>query len=97
MDGRDIATNVLPDAEYKIFLTASPEERARRRFLELKEKNGNVTFKDVLDDIEKRDFQDSTRELNPLKQAKDAILVDTTGISLEESIAKILSIVRTEK
>lgn len=97
MDGRDIATNVLPDAEYKIFLTASPEERARRRFLELREKNGDVKYQEVLDDIEKRDFQDSTRALNPLKQADDAIKVDTTGISLEESIDKILAMVRMEK
>jgi len=91
MDGRDIGTNVLPQAEYKFFLTASPEERARRRTLELQEKGQDVSYKDVLADIEKRDFQDSNRALNPLKQAEDAILVNTTGIPLDESIQIILS------
>lgn len=91
MDGRDIGTNVLPHAEYKFFLTASPEERARRRTLELQEKGQDVTYQSVLEDIEKRDFQDSNRALNPLTQAEDALLVNTTGIPLEESINIILS------
>ncbi len=91
MDGRDIGTNVLPHAEYKFFLTASPEERARRRFLELQEKGQDVTYQAVLEDIEKRDFQDSNRALNPLKQADDALLVNTTGIPLNESIQIILN------
>lgn len=91
MDGRDIGTNVLPHAEYKFFLTASPEERARRRTLELHEKGQDVTYQNVLEDIEKRDFQDSNRALNPLTQAEDALLVNTTGIPLEECIQIILS------
>lgn len=91
MDGRDIGTNVLPNAEYKFFLTASPEERARRRTLELQQKGQKVSYEDVLMDIEKRDFQDSNRALNPLTQAEDALLVNTTGIPLEECIQIILS------
>jgi cytidylate kinase len=91
MDGRDIGTNVLPHAEYKFFLTASPEERARRRTLELQEKGQDVMYSDVLADIEKRDYQDSNRALNPLTQAEDALLVNTTGIPLVECIQLILS------
>jgi CMP/dCMP kinase len=91
MDGRDIGTNVLPKAEYKFFLTASPEERARRRTLELQQKGQNVAYQDVLSDIEKRDYQDSNRALNPLTQAEDALLVNTTGIPLDECIQIILS------
>lgn len=94
MDGRDIGTNVLPHAEYKFFLTASPEERARRRTLELHEKGQDVTYQAVLQDIEKRDFQDSNRALNPLTQAEDALLVNTTGIPLEECIQLILSYIK---
>lgn len=91
MDGRDIGTNVLPHAEYKFFLTASPEERARRRTLELQEKGQDVKYQDVLADIEKRDFADSNRKLNPLTQAEDALLINTTGIPLDECIQLILS------
>ena len=94
MDGRDIGTNVLPDAEYKFFLTASPEERARRRTLELQEKGQNVTYQSVLEEIEKRDFQDSNRALNPLTQAEDARLINTTGIPLEECIQTVLSLIK---
>lgn len=94
MDGRDIGTNVLPDAEYKFFLTASPEERARRRTLELQEKGQKVTYQSVLEDIEKRDFQDSNRALNPLTQAEDARLINTTGIPLEECIQTVLSYIK---
>ena len=94
MDGRDIGTNVLPNAEYKFFLTASPEERARRRTLELQEKGQNVVYQDILADIEKRDFADSNRTLNPLTQAEDALLVNTTGIPLDECIKIILSYIK---
>ncbi len=90
MDGRDIGTVVLPDAEIKIFLTASPEARAQRRYKELVEKGENVDFNDVLDDINKRDYQDSHREIAPLKQAEDAILVDNSGCNLEEGAQLIL-------
>ena len=79
MDGRDIGTNVLKDAEYKFFLTASAEERADRRYKELLEKGEDVSREKVLADIKARDHSDSTRTLNPLRKAEDAIEVDTTG------------------
>lgn len=90
MDGRDIATNVLKDAEYKFFLTASAAERAERRHKELLEKGEEITFEAVLSDIEKRDHNDMTRKLNPLRKAADAIEVDTTGLSIEEVVAFLL-------
>ena len=94
MDGRDIGTVVLPDAQIKIFLTASPEARAERRYKELIEKGEKVDFQDVLDDINKRDYQDSHREIAPLKQAEDAILLDNSGCNLEEGKELLLSIIR---
>lgn len=84
MDGRDIGTNVFKDAEVKFFITASPEERANRRYLELLEKGEDITYEQVLESIRKRDHSDSTRELNPLKQAEDAILLDTTYMTIKE-------------
>lgn len=86
MDGRDIGTNVLTDAEYKFFLTASAEERANRRYKELIEKGQTVEYQDILKDIIERDHNDTTREINPLKKADDAIEVDTTGMSEDEVI-----------
>lgn len=94
MDGRDIGTVVLPDAQIKLFLTASPEARAERRYKELLEKGEKVDFQDVLDDINKRDYQDSHREIAPLKQAEDAILVDNSGCNLEEGTKLVLDIIR---
>ena len=94
MDGRDIGTVVLPDADVKIFLTASPEERARRRFAELVERGTETTYEEVLSDILQRDQNDTTRAAAPLRQAEDAILVDTTGISLEDSYALLLETIR---
>ncbi len=93
MDGRDIGTVVLPDAQIKIFLTASPEARAQRRYKELIEKGETVDFNDVLDDINKRDYQDSHREIAPLKQAEDAILVDNSGCNLEEGAELLLNVI----
>ena len=93
MDGRDIGTNVLKDAEYKIFLTASAEERANSRFKELQEKGENQTYEEVLEDIKQRDHNDMTRELNPLRKADDAIEVDTTGMGIDEVVAAVLDIV----
>ena len=80
MDGRDIGTVVLPDADLKIFLTASPEERASRRYLELQEKPDAPTYEQILQDIKKRDYQDTHREIAPLRQAEDAVLIDTTNM-----------------
>lgn len=92
MDGRDIGTNVLKDAEYKIFLTASAEERADRRFRELQEKHENQTYEEVLEDIRQRDYSDTTRKLNPLRKADDAIEVDTTGMSIDDVVNAVLEI-----
>lgn len=93
MDGRDIATVVLPNADVKIFLTASAEERANRRYKELIEKGEQVIYDEVLRDIIIRDERDSSRAVAPLKCAKDATLVDTTGKSIDEVIALMSSIV----
>lgn len=94
MDGRDIGTVVLPDAKVKIFLTASPEARADRRYKELKEKSMDVKYDDVLSDMIKRDYDDSHRAIAPLKQAEDAILCDTSNIDLEQSIELIIRTIK---
>jgi len=86
MDGRDIGTVVFPDAELKIFMTASPEIRAQRRFLELKEKGNMVNFDEILKNVEGRDKIDSTREVSPLKKADDAIVLDNSNLSREEQL-----------
>lgn len=88
MDGRDIGTVVLPDAQLKIFLTASPEERARRRYEQIKDKN-DVTYEEVLKDLNQRDYQDTHRDIAPLKQADDAVLLDTTNMSFDEVVSTI--------
>ena len=93
MDGRDIGTVVLPDAQVKIFLTASPEVRAKRRHLELQEKGIADSYEKVLADMKQRDLQDSTRPIAPLKQAKDAVLLDTSDMTLEESVAAMKAII----
>ena len=93
MDGRDIGTVVLPDAELKIFLTASPESRARRRLLDLKEKGIKVSFEKVLEEINLRDEQDSKRAAAPLKQAEDAVLVDSSDLGFDETFAVLCDIV----
>ena len=93
MDGRDIGTVILPDAKIKIFLTASPEARAQRRFEELQAKGDPATYDEVLADMIKRDYDDSHRAIAPLKQAEDAIPVDTSGCTLEESVAMMKEIV----
>lgn len=95
MDGRDIGTVVLPEADVKIFLTASPEARARRRHKELIEKGMNTSYDDVLADMIKRDYDDSHREIAPLKQADDAVLCDTSELSLAESIELVISTIKS--
>ncbi len=94
MDGRDIGTVVLPWADVKIFLTASPEARAERRFIELQEKGDPATYEEVLADMKQRDYNDSHRAAAPLKQADDAILADTSGNTLEQSVELLKSIVK---
>ncbi len=93
MDGRDIGTVVLPNAQVKIFLTADPEERAMRRYKELVEKGSEVTYEEVLEDLKVRDYNDSHREIAPLKPAEDSVIVNTTGMTLEESINTIVKTV----
>lgn len=96
MDGRDIGTVVLPHADIKIFLTASPEDRAKRRHLELLQKGQEVDFDTLLQEIIERDHNDSTRAIAPLKKADDAIAVDTSGNSLEESIALLTDLIKSQ-
>jgi cytidylate kinase len=96
MDGRDIGTVVLPKAQIKIFLTASPEDRARRRYLELCEKGETPIYEDILTDVKTRDYNDSHRQNAPLKQADDAILADTTGNTFDETFEMLLGIINGE-
>ncbi len=93
MDGRDIGTVVLPDAQLKIFLTATPEERARRRYEQIKD-TSDVTYEEILRDINQRDYQDTHREFAPLKQAEDAVYLDTTDMSFDEVVDAILSLTK---
>lgn len=94
MDGRDIGTVVLPNASLKIFLTATPEKRAQRRYEEYLEKGQPAEYAQVLEDQKKRDYEDSHRKIAPLKQAKDAVVVDTTELSLQESVDTVLGLIR---
>jgi len=96
MDGRDIGTQVLPNADLKLFLTADPLERARRRWLELKQAGKDLSLEEVADDLTERDRRDTERETAPLEPAKDAILLDTTSLSIETIIERIIAMVRGE-
>ena len=93
LDGRDICTTVLPNATAKIYLTASAEKRAHRRWLELQGKGSTDTFEEVLQAVKDRDYQDMNRPVEPLRQAEDAVLVDTSDLSLEESVEAVLRVV----
>ncbi|MDO4154447.1 MAG: (d)CMP kinase [Clostridia bacterium] len=94
MDGRDIGTVVLPQAEVKIFLTASPETRAMRRFKELQEKGAPDTYEAVLADLKQRDYNDSHRAVAPLKPAEDSVLVDTSALTLPQSVEKVIEVIK---
>lgn len=94
MDGRDIGTVVLKDASYKFFLTASAEERANRRFKELKEKGLDVNYEEILKDIIDRDYKDTHRKVDPLVKASDAIEIDTTGLNINEVVKNIESYIK---
>ncbi len=94
MDGRDIGAVVLPDADLKIYLTASSEERASRRYLELREKPDCPTYEQILADIEARDYADMHREIAPLQQAEDAVLVDTTNMGFNEVVEHITAMIQ---
>ena len=94
MDGRDIGTVVLPDAQVKIFLTASPEARAGRRYKELIEKGMSVKYEDILSDVIERDYNDTHRKTAPLKAAEDSVTVDTTELDFEQSVNAIISVIK---
>lgn len=94
MDGRDIGTVVLPSAQVKIFITASPEIRAKRRFKELIEKGVDTTLEQVLNDLNRRDYQDSHRAVSPLKMAEDAVLLDTSELDFEQSVRKVAELAK---
>ncbi|MBR3098666.1 MAG: (d)CMP kinase [Clostridia bacterium] len=96
LDGRDICTTVLPNATAKIYLTASAEERARRRYKEMAEKGMPDTYEQVLEDLKKRDEQDMNRPVEPLRKAEDAVEVDSTGLSFDETVETILRIVEAK-
>lgn len=94
MDGRDIGTVVLPNAECKIFLTATPECRAKRRYKELIEKGEDVKYEDVLADVNERDYNDSHREIAPLKPSEESVIADTSELTLDESVSLIVKIIK---
>jgi cytidylate kinase len=94
MDGRDIGTVILPDADVKIFMTASPECRAMRRYKELLEKGQQVRYEDVLAEMNQRDKQDSTREIAPAEAAPDAILLDNSELNFEESVDAVITLIK---
>ena len=94
MDGRDIGTVVLPNAQVKIFLTAAPEKRAKRRYDELIAKGSKVEYNNVLEDLIQRDYNDSHREVAPLKPAEDSVIIDTTNFTLEQSINSVVNTVK---
>lgn len=97
MDGRDIGTVVLPNAQVKIFLTASLKSRADRRFKELKEKNVDISFNEIYNDIKKRDENDINRKIAPLKQAEDAIKLDTSDLTLPQAVDEVINIIKTKE
>ena len=97
VDGRDICTTVLPNATAKIYLTAAQEERARRRYLEMKEKGQEEPFEKVLEDLKARDEQDMNRKVEPLRQAPDAELVDSTHLTFDETVEAIVRIVEAKR
>ena len=99
LDGRDIGTNVFPNADVKIYLDATPEERAKRRYLQNKENGIEIPFEEILENVKQRDYIDSTREIAPLKKAEDAIYIDSSNMSIDEVVNEIKQIIikkRTE-
>ena len=97
LDGRDIGTVVLKDATVKIYLTASPEARAKRRMLQLREKGDQTPFEEILEEVNARDWQDMHRETDPLRQAEDAVLVDSSDLDFDETVNAILSLVEAKQ
>lgn len=97
MDGRDIGTVILPDADFKFFLTASAYRRAQRRFMQLKSKGQDAVFKDILREIKKRDYDDKNRKNSPLKRSDDAILIDNTNMNLSKTVKKMLDYINSDE
>lgn len=97
MDGRDIGTVILPDARVKIFITASPEERAARRFRELSDRGENVVYEDILARMKERDFNDRNRDIAPTVPAKDAVIIDNTGMSAQQTLEAVADIIDKER
>jgi cytidylate kinase len=97
LNGRDIGTVVFPDADVKFFLTALPEERAQRRFSEEQTKDSTINFEETFADMNERDTRDSTRSDSPLKAADDAVIIDSTGLSIEESFERMMAVVREKR
>ena len=97
MEGRDICTVVFPNADVKIYLDATPEERANRRLIQMRESNKNITYQEVLDSIKKRDENDKNKKMGALKMAEDSIYIDTTNLSIEEVVAKVQEIIVKKK
>ena len=97
MEGRDICTYVFPNADVKIYLDASVEERAKRRYKEMQEKNIRMTYEEVIENIKKRDENDKAKEIGALKKAEDSIVVDTTSLTIEEVVEKIIEIIKIKK
>ena len=96
MDGRDIGTRILPDAQLKIYLTASVEERARRRYKEMREKGVEASFEEIFADIEERDYRDIHRETSPLRQADDAVFLDTSDMTIDEVVSRIVELAESK-
>jgi cytidylate kinase len=96
MEGRDIGTVVIPDAEVKIFMTAAPEVRADRRYKQLRDAGKPADYDQILEEIQQRDYQDSHRELNPLRQAEDAVYLDTSDMDMEENIRAVADIIESK-
>lgn len=97
MEGRDIGTNVFPNANVKIYLDATPEERAKRRFKQNEEKGIQIPYEEILESVKNRDYIDSHREIAPLKQAEDAIYIDSTNMSIDEVVEKIIGIINKKR
>ena len=97
MEGRDIGTNVFPNADVKIYLDATPEERAKRRFKQNEEKGIQIPYEEILESVKNRDYIDSHREIAPLKQAEDAIYIDSTNMSIEEVVEEIVNIIKKKR
>lgn len=97
MEGRDIGTNVFPNANVKIYLDATPEERAKRRFKQNEEKGIQIPYEEILESVKNRDYIDSHREIAPLKQAEDAIYIDSTNMSIDEVVEEIVNIIKKKR